>query len=115
MIEPSSVVLAVTITGTASASDSRAAVYFVKQANVNLAAQEPPGTPLPAANATQYRASYAILLGQGVTKLHNENLVTSAVSPPLTDTEFKDIKKAVTDSLNAGRTPATIIAAIAAA
>lgn len=66
----SAITLKVTFTGNPDEVDDAAAQHIVDAANARIAAEDPPGTPLPDGNPGQLKLSYLSELEAIVTKAH---------------------------------------------
>ena len=99
-------------TGTPNEFDINAAHFLVDLENAKLAAEEPPGTPLPKSNNAQLKSSVETILNATQLKSwssYGDQAVAAgyvAGTPEKTNSEVKDLYKNATD---AGR-----LAAIAA-
>lgn len=91
--------ITVSVSGTATQDDARAARYMVARENERRAALDPPGTPLATSTAAELRASYQTVLGAVVTASH-ASYVQQSTEHALRN-EFRQAFEAATDQQRA--------------
>jgi len=109
----SAITLAVNFSGTPDADDQRALRQLIFMENQRLAALIPPGTPLPSSTGAEAKSSYLSILTSQVTLIHSQNIVNAksqAIGSRFTNDQIQTIFANLIDQLNAGATPAQVIA-----